>query len=32
MALPRQVLDLVPAALGAPGYHGGIRAGRLRLL
>jgi hypothetical protein len=32
MAFPCQVLDLVPATLGAAGYNRGVRAGCLRLL
>ena len=31
MALPRQVPDLVPTALGATGYHRRVRAGRVCL-
>ena len=32
VALPCQVPNVVPAALGAAGDHGGVRAGRVRVL
>jgi len=32
VAIPCEVLDMVPAALGTAGYHGRIRTGRIRLL